>query len=242
MNRHFSFIFENENIEIVEINGKVLFNAKDVGMCLDIAEVRSSIRGFTESQKIIVTNSDVQSMHFRKLNNAGELFLTESGIYRLIFKSRKEEAKRFEKWVTEKVLPSIRQNDFYIDDNINQENLDKLNKAVQEINRMRGLLVDTTGYSGNDYIRLDIIAKEWGDKEGVNINELALVELMRKHRWIDKEGNLYDKIKYGGKVICTKERYFLSPRGSELLWVHFLKESHSNLLEWSNNIKTEKPF
>lgn len=49
MNRHFSFIFENENIEIVEINGKVLFNAKDVGMCLDIAEVRSSIRDFTES-------------------------------------------------------------------------------------------------------------------------------------------------------------------------------------------------
>ena len=168
-------------------------------------------------------------------------FLTEAGVYEVLMQSRKPIAKQFKKEVKQ-LLKKLRLEQFIIDENINRENLNKLNKAVEELNRIRGLLVDTTGYSGNDYIRLDVIAKEWGDKENININELALVELMRKHRWIDKEGNLYDKIKYGGKVICTKERYFLSPRGSELLWVHFLKESHNNLLEWSNNIKTEKPF
>ncbi|TQW44726.1 phage antirepressor, partial [Clostridioides difficile] len=50
---------------------------------------------------------------FRKLHNTGENFLTESGVYKLIFKSRKEEAERFQDWVTDEVLPSIRKTGTY---------------------------------------------------------------------------------------------------------------------------------
>ncbi|WP_176482387.1 phage antirepressor, partial [Clostridioides difficile] len=50
---------------------------------------------------------------FRKLHNTGENFLTESGVYKLIFKSRKEEAERFQEWVTDEVLPSIRKTGAY---------------------------------------------------------------------------------------------------------------------------------
>ncbi len=53
-------------------------------------------------------------MHFRKLNNAGENFLTESGVYKLIFKSRKPEAERFSNWVTDEVLPTIRKHGAYM--------------------------------------------------------------------------------------------------------------------------------
>lgn len=52
-------------------------------------------------------------MHFRKLNNAGENFLTESGVYKLIFRSHKPEAERFSDWVTDEVLPSIRKTGSY---------------------------------------------------------------------------------------------------------------------------------
>ncbi len=55
-----------------------------------------------------MTNSKMHNMQFRKLHNTGENFLTESGVYKLIFKSRKEEAERFQDWVTDEVLPSIR--------------------------------------------------------------------------------------------------------------------------------------
>ena len=41
------------------------------------------------------------------------LFVNESGLYSLILGSRKEEAKRFQKWVTGEVLPSIRQTGRY---------------------------------------------------------------------------------------------------------------------------------
>lgn len=66
-----------------------------------------------EKQVIKIKNSDMHSMHNRKLNNAGENFLTESGVYKLIFKSRKENAERFQDWVTDEVLPAIRQTGGY---------------------------------------------------------------------------------------------------------------------------------
>lgn len=231
-----TFTILDKEFKIYNTIEEPLFLAKDVAEWIDYDK--------TSINKMLNTVDEDEKLNgtlFLSGQNRKVWFLTEAGVYEVLMQSRKPIVKQFKKEVKQ-LLKKLRLEQFIIDENINKENLNKLNKAVEELNRIRGLLVDTTGYSGNDYIRLDIIAKEWGDKENININELALVELMRKHRWIDKEGNLYDKIKYGGKVICTKERYFLSPRGSELLWVHFLKESHSNLLEWSNNIKTEKPF
>lgn len=63
-------------------------------------------------------------MHFRKLNNAGENFLTESGVYKLVFKSRKPSAEKFADWVADEVLPSIRKHGMYaVDDLINNPDL-----------------------------------------------------------------------------------------------------------------------
>lgn len=109
-------VFEGHNVEIFEFNGQVLFNPKHVAECLNIADVNSSIRNFNKSQVIKLKNSDMHDMQIRKLNNAGEKFLTESGVYKLIFKSHKEEAERFQDWVTDEVLPSIRKHGLYMTD------------------------------------------------------------------------------------------------------------------------------
>ncbi|ADL53259.1 BRO-N domain-containing protein [Clostridium cellulovorans] len=106
-------IFEEKQVEVFEWNGQALFNTKHVAECLDIKNVNDSIRNFNEKQVIKLTNSDIGIADFRKLNNAGENFLTESGVYKLIFKSRKEEAERFQDWVTDVVLPSIRKTGSY---------------------------------------------------------------------------------------------------------------------------------
>lgn len=107
-------IFEGHEVEVFEFNGKVLFNPYHVAEILEISDIKSSIRNFNEKQVIKVKNSDVRSMHIRKLNNAGENFLTESGVYKLVFKSRKPNAEKFTDWVTDEVLPSIRKNGGYI--------------------------------------------------------------------------------------------------------------------------------
>lgn len=106
-------IFEGHDMEVFEFDGQVLFNPKHVAEILGIADVKSSTRNFNSKQLIKVKNSDVHNMHFRKLNNAGENFLTESGVYKLIFRSHKPEAERFSDWVTDEVLPSIRKTGGY---------------------------------------------------------------------------------------------------------------------------------
>ena len=108
-------IFENKQVEVFELNGQVLFKPYDVGECLGINDVtvRRHMQGMNNKQVIKLKNSDVQDMNFRKLNNAGENFLTESGVYKLIFKSNKEEAERFQDWVTDEVLPTLRKTGVY---------------------------------------------------------------------------------------------------------------------------------
>lgn len=108
-------IFENKKVEVSELNGQVLFNPYHCGECLELADssIRDVVRKMNDKQVVKLKNSDVVNSNIRKLNNAGENFLTESGVYKLIFKSKKKEAERFQDWVTDEVLPSIRKTGSY---------------------------------------------------------------------------------------------------------------------------------
>ena len=130
-------IFENKEVEVFEWNGKVLFNPRHVGECLDISPdgVRKAITRMNERQVIKLTNLDVTDSHFRKLNNAGENFLTESGVYKLIFKSKKKEAEKFQDWVTDEVLPQIRKTGGYIPVNEDDDEKTIMAKALQIMDR-----------------------------------------------------------------------------------------------------------
>lgn len=119
-------IFEGHEVEAFELKGQVLFNPYHVGECLELNgdAVRKAMSRMNEKQVLKITNSDMTNNHIRKLNNAGENFLTESGVYKLVFKSRKPNAERFTDWVTDEVLPSIRKHGMYaVDDLINDPDL-----------------------------------------------------------------------------------------------------------------------
>ena len=106
-------IFEGHEVEVFELNGRVLFNPKHVAECLEIADVNSSVRNFNKKQLVKVRNSDVHNLHIRKFNNAGENFLTESGVYKLVFKSHKPNAEAFTDWIADEVLPTLRKTGSY---------------------------------------------------------------------------------------------------------------------------------
>lgn len=108
-------LFEGKQVEVFEFNGKILFNPYHCGNCLGISNegVRKAITRMNENQVIKLNNSIVTDSHIRKLHNTGENFLTESGVYKLIFKSKKEEAEKFQDWVTDEVLPRIRETGQY---------------------------------------------------------------------------------------------------------------------------------
>ena len=89
------------------------------------------MRTFNNNQVVVIKNSDMHDMHFRKLNNRGEKFLTESGVYKLIFKSDKKEAEKFQDWVTDEVLHNIRKTGGYITTTNTMSDEDILARALQ---------------------------------------------------------------------------------------------------------------
>lgn len=119
-------IFEGHEVEVLEVEGQVLFNPYHVGDCLEIKEsaVRMAISKMNDKQVVKLKNSDVNktdsensdvhNLHIRKLNNAGENFLTESGVYKLVFKSHKPNAEKFTDWIADEVLPAIRKTGGYV--------------------------------------------------------------------------------------------------------------------------------
>ena len=103
---NFDFNFEDSVVRIREINGEIWFVAADVASALDISRTDDAVSGLPEDEKGADT--------IRTLG--GDQIMTvvsEAGLFRLIFKSRKESAKRFQRWVLHEVLPSIRKTGSY---------------------------------------------------------------------------------------------------------------------------------
>ena len=60
-------LFEGHELEIVELDGEILFNAKDVAELLEMSDVtvRRHIQGMSEKQVVKLRNSNVQNLNFR---------------------------------------------------------------------------------------------------------------------------------------------------------------------------------
>ena len=82
-----------------------LFRASDVGNVLDIANIRTSINDFNETEKVVHTMDTLGGTQ-------QVTFLTEKGLYKVLFKSRKPIAEKFQNWVCE-VIKEIRLNGIY---------------------------------------------------------------------------------------------------------------------------------
>lgn len=60
-------IFEGNNVEVIELDGEILFNPYDVGVCLGLSDsaVRMAIRKMSKKQVRKLTNSDVNNLDIR---------------------------------------------------------------------------------------------------------------------------------------------------------------------------------
>jgi|GEM_PF-733342 len=95
----FTFNASNQQVRTVLIDNQPYFVAKDV--CDTLGHTNPSVA-------IQMLEEDERAK--KSLGRQGETWLVnESGLYNLIFRSNKPEAKAFRKWVTSEVLPSIRQ-------------------------------------------------------------------------------------------------------------------------------------
>lgn len=111
--------FVNENfgtIRTMLINDEPYFIGKDI----------ASILGYTNTAKAIRDHVDIEDKLGERIVLSGQnrevIFINESGLYSLILSSKLPTAKKFKRWVTTEVLPTIRKHGMYA----NEETIEKM--------------------------------------------------------------------------------------------------------------------
>jgi prophage antirepressor-like protein len=118
------FKFENHTVRTISKHDEIWFVAADVCAVLEINNPRQAISRLDNDEKGVISND----------TNGGPQDLNainESGLYSLIFTSRKPESKKFRKWVTNEVLPAIRKTGRY--EAAQQPALDRSRRGFEEI-------------------------------------------------------------------------------------------------------------
>ena len=185
-------------IRTTMIDGQPFFVGKDV----------AEILGYADTNKAIAMHIDDEDKLNDKtassLGQRGGWFINESGLYSLILASKLPGAKRFKRWVTAEVLPSIRKSGGYISGQENlsddqliakalivaQRQLDERNRRIEEM-RPKEIFADAVSASHSSII-VGELAKLIS-QNGVSIGQNRLFAWMRENGYlIRKQGSSYN--------------------------------------------------
>ena len=119
--------FQNKNVRIFDKKGNPYFSIYDVCKVLDISNSRDATSRLDKDDVGITDTIDSMGRK-QKLT-----IINEGALYQIIFRSRKEEAKAFKKWVTHEVIPSIRKTGKYsIPDSLKKKSTKTRNMLTDE--------------------------------------------------------------------------------------------------------------
>lgn len=103
--------YENSEIRTIEKDGEPWFVGKDVAAVLGYSNTRDALAKHVddEDKNTVVIRDGIQG-------NPNTTVINESGLYSLVLSSKLPNAKKFKRWVTSEVLPSIRKHGAYMTD------------------------------------------------------------------------------------------------------------------------------
>lgn len=112
-------IFKNSEfgeIRTVTKNNEPWFIATDVCSALDISNTSQALTRLDDDEKnTIILNEGI--------GNPNKSIVSEYGLYNLILASRKKEAKKFKRWITHEVIPTIRKHGAYMSSEVIEKTL-----------------------------------------------------------------------------------------------------------------------
>lgn len=106
-NSHAVFAFHDHSVRVIMRDGDPWFVAKDVCDALAYSNSRGALADHLDHDEKGVANADTPG------GQQQMQIINESGLYALVLRSRKPEARKFAKWVTGEVLPTIRKTGGY---------------------------------------------------------------------------------------------------------------------------------
>lgn len=225
MNELQLFQFEDNQIRTVSSNGIIWFSAPDVTNALKLTNTTVALKSLDGDE---VTKFNLGGL-------SGETnFISEPGLYKLIGASRKPAAKRFNRWVTHEVLPSIRKHGAYM----TPETIEKaiynpdfiINLATKlkdeqaktaaltadnETMKPKALFADAVATSHTSILIGDLA--KLIRQNGVDIGQNRLFAWLREHGYLIGSGdrrNMPTQRAMDLGLFDIKERTFQNPDGS----------------------------
>lgn len=190
-------VFNNEqfgNVRVMSLNDEPWFVAKDVCDVLGIKtnHLREDGRGLDDDEVMNLPNWEV--------GGKAPLIVSEAGFYKLVMRSRKPEAKAFQRWVTHEVLPAIRRTGGYMvakqDETpeqimaravlVAQDTIERQKRQIDEL-KPKALFADAVAASDGTCL-VGELAKML-KQNGVNIGQNRLFSWLRENGYLGKTGS-----------------------------------------------------
>lgn len=210
-------IFNNPEfgqIRVIEKNNEPWFVAKDVCEVLELTNPTVAI-GRLDADEVAKFN----------LGRQGEANLVnEYGLYSLILGSRKPEAKKFKRWITHEVIPSIRKTGIYKAKEINSQMLFQIAQQLEEKEKQIALMAPKALFA--DAVETSHTSILVGDlakllrQNGYDIGQNRLFVYLRDKGFLIKSGssrNMPTQKSMDMGLFEVKERAVNNPDGSVII-------------------------
>lgn len=191
------FNFEGQQVRTVTINDEPYFIGNDVAAILGYSNYRNAVVNHVDEEDKLRTQIEYAGQ------NRNVTAINESGLYSLILSSKLPKAKKFKRWVTSEVLPSIRKHGAYMTDqkafdvvhnadglaDLLQQAADQLKAKDIQIAEMKpkAIFADAVSTSSSSILvgQLAKILKQ----NGVEIGQNRLFAWLREHGYLGKRGS-----------------------------------------------------
>jgi anti-repressor protein len=195
------FNYENANVRTTVRNGEIWFVLKDVCEVLGIHNSKMVATRLDDDEKAKVSQTDLRNGDF-EMPNRGLTMINESGLYKVILRSDKPEAKKFMRWITHEVLPTIRKHGAYITSEKMEELMTdpdtwvKLIRTLQQERREKAMLQNQIETDRPKIVFADAVSVSESD---VLIGELAKI---LKGNGVDiGQNRLFERLRNDGFLV-----------------------------------------
>jgi len=213
------FKYNSKQVRTIVKDGEPWFVAKDVCDILEISNGRDAVSRLDEDEKDAVGIADAIGREQQTT------IISESGVYALVFTSRKEEAENFKRWIRKEVIPSIRKHGAYMTPETIEKVLSDPDTIIQlatalKEERQRRLVLEPKAeqfdkfISGENYQDMNTVAKAIGWGRNKLFAELRRRKILMSNnrpyqRFIDAGYFVVKEkpIQMGGQVINKPQTY-----------------------------------
>nr|DAJ72494.1 MAG TPA: repressor domain protein [Caudoviricetes sp.] len=244
-------IFNNPEfgeIRTVEVNGEPWFVGKDVATALGYSNPRKALADHVDDEDKL--QDDGVTIRDPIGRDQHPIVINESGLYSLVLSSKLPGAKKFKRWITSEVIPSIRKNGGYVNgqENMTPEELMAAalimaNKTIENQKvRLSTLTVENQIMQPkadyfDDLVDRNLLTglRETAKELGIKPKEFISFLLSRKYLYRDKKGKLMPyqvhvnnglfelKECFNEKTQWTGTQTLVTPKGRETFRLLFLK-------------------